>query len=145
MNLNGGRRIDLQNHSTLSDGALEPMELLRHAVKLDFRAIALTEHVGGTNVERMVERLLQVEERARSLPVVFIPGVEITGVLPSDIPELARRAKQAGARLVLVHGETLMGGAQPGTDLAAAQCPDVDLIAHPGFLPEVAARPGRPE
>ena len=139
VNLDGAKRIDFQNHSTLSDGVLEPLALLRRAVQLNFHAIALTEHVDARNVERMVERLLQVQSRARSLPLIFIPGVEITGVQPNEIAALARRARLAGARLVLVHGETLMGGALPGTNLAAAQCPEVDLIGHPGFLSEEAA------
>ncbi len=143
MNLNGAKRIDFQNHSTLSDGVLEPLALLQRAVQLNFHAIALTEHVDAHNVERMVERLSQVQVRARSLPLIFIPGVEITGVPPDEIAAVARIAKLAGARLVLVHGETLMGGALPGTNLAAAQCPDLDLIGHPGFLTEEAARAAR--
>jgi putative hydrolase len=143
VNLNGAKRIDFQNHSTLSDGVLEPLALLQRAVQLNFHAIALTEHVDAHNVERMVERLSQVQVRARSLPLIFIPGVEITGVPPDEIAAVARIAKLAGARLVLVHGETLMGGALPGTNLAAAQCPDMDLIGHPGFLTEEAARAAR--
>lgn len=143
MKLDGAKRIDFQNHSTLSDGLLEPMALLQRAVQLNFHAVALTEHVDARNVERMVERLILVQAQARALPVIFVPGVEITGVPPNEIAEVAKRARRAGAWLVLVHGETLMGGAQPGTNLAAAQCPDVDLIGHPGFLSEEAAYAAR--
>jgi histidinol phosphatase-like PHP family hydrolase len=36
--------------------------------------------------------------------------------------------------LVIVHGETIVEPVEPGTNLAAITCPDVDLLAHPGLL-----------
>src|SRR5207253_2216999 len=48
--------------------------------------------------------------------------------------------------LVVVHGETPAEPVEPGTNLAAVSCPDVDVLGHPGFLtPEeaqIAARNG---
>jgi len=52
----------------------------------------------------------------------------------ASIPELARRAKELGADHVVVHGESPVEPVEPGTNLAAATCPDVDILAHPGLL-----------
>lgn len=140
MNFNGAKRVDFQNHSTLSDGVLPPIELLKHAKKLGLGGIALTEHVYANKVESIVEKLLQVEKHTRALGIIFIPGAEVSLVPPDRICEIARRAKEAGARFVTVHGESLMGGTPPGTNLASAQCEYVDMIGHPGFLSDKAAQ-----
>ena len=145
MNLNGFKRIDFHNHTTISDGRLAPLQVLQRALELDFGAVALTDHADQNNVESIVEKILKAEEQARGLPafrqLTILPGVELTLVEPSEIASVAHRAKQAGARLVLVHGETAAGwGGAPGTNDAAAQCPDVDILAHPGYISEEAAR-----
>jgi putative hydrolase len=127
-------RIDFQNHSTVSDGALTPRDLVRHAHSLGVRGLALTEHVYLNRVENIVDQVLAVVDQAREYDVLLIPGVEVSLVPPDKICEVAKRAKQAGAKFVAVHGESLMGGTPPGTNLAAAQCQDVDMIGHPGFL-----------
>jgi histidinol phosphatase-like PHP family hydrolase len=61
-------------------------------------------------------------------------GVEITHVPPAEIPSLARRAKETGAGLVVVHGETPVEPVAPGTNHAACSCRDVDVLAHPGII-----------
>ena len=33
-----------------------------------------------------------------------------------------------------MHGETIVEPVEPGTNLAAVRCPDVDVLAHPGLL-----------
>jgi len=70
---------------------------------------------------------------------VFLPGVELTHVAPQSIAPLARAAKQAGAALVVVHGETIVEPVASGTNAAAVACPAVDILAHPGMItPEEA-------
>ena len=66
--------------------------------------------------------------------------VELTHVPPSKIGEAAKRAKSLGARIVIVHGETITEPVQEGTNRAALECPDVDILAHPGLLTEKDAR-----
>jgi putative hydrolase len=45
-----------------------------------------------------------------------------------------------GAKLVIVHGETIVEPVEPGTNLAALQSNSVDLLAHPGLItPDEAA------
>ena len=36
----------------------------------------------------------------------------------------------------MVHGETPVEPVAPGTNRAALECPDVDILAHPGFVTE---------
>ena len=136
------RRIDLHTHTLLSDGDLLPSEHLRRAVAAGYGAIAITDHVDTSNIEDVLLRLLTfAREQQSDFPIVFIPGVEITHVAPGTVAPLARRARELGAGLVLVHGETLCEPVAPGTNAAAAACPDVDVLAHPGLLePEDAER-----
>jgi histidinol phosphatase-like PHP family hydrolase len=43
--------------------------------------------------------------------------------------------------MVVVHGETVVEPVEPGTNRAAIECDDVDLLAHPGLISaEDAAR-----
>ncbi|MDD3398865.1 MAG: histidinol phosphate phosphatase domain-containing protein, partial [Candidatus Methanomethylophilaceae archaeon] len=65
-----------------------------------------------------------------------IPGVEITHVPPSKIDRLVKRARNLGARWVVVHGETVNEPVMEGTNLTAVSNPDVDVLAHPGFITE---------
>lgn len=75
----------------------------------------------------------------RHWDIVAIPGVELTHVPAPSIRGLAKRAKELGARIVVVHGETIAEPVEKGTNLAAVQSPDVDILAHPGLLtPEEA-------
>jgi putative hydrolase len=129
------KRIDLHTHTLLSDGALLPSEHLRRAVAAGHGAIAITDHVDTSNLEDVLSRLLTfAREQRDDFPIVFIPGVELTHVAPRTVGPLARRARDLGAGLVLVHGETVCEPVAPGTNAAAVRCPDVDILAHPGLL-----------
>ena len=66
--------------------------------------------------------------------ILAIPGVEITHVPKEDIDLAAREAKAMGARLVNVHGETVVEPVDPGTNSAAVNSSYVDILAHPGLL-----------
>ena len=69
-----------------------------------------------------------------------LPGVELTHCPPASIAKLARQAKASGAKIVVVHGETLVEPVPPGTNRASVECPDVDILAHPGLLTEEEAQ-----
>lgn len=126
---------ELHTHSFLSDGELLPSELIRRAYTRGCIAIAITDHADASNLERVVKELVKLaREQSDNLPITFIPGVEITHVSPPLIPRLARKAKELGAGIVVVHGETIMEPVCPGTNRAAVECPDVDILAHPGFI-----------
>ncbi|MBN1660510.1 MAG: histidinol phosphate phosphatase domain-containing protein [Anaerolineae bacterium] len=133
-------RVDLHTHSFLSDGALLPSEQLRHALVRGLGAIAITDHADDSNMEPLLRQLLEfAESGARAFDLAFIPGVELTHVPPADIGRLARRARRLGARLVVVHGETLVEPVAPGTNRAAVEAPGVDILAHPGLITEEEA------
>jgi predicted metal-dependent phosphoesterase TrpH len=61
--------IDLHTHSTASDGALSPPELMRAAKARGLTAIALTDH-------DTVDGLDEAREEAARQGVEFIPGIE---------------------------------------------------------------------
>jgi histidinol phosphatase-like PHP family hydrolase len=60
-------------------------------------------------------------------------GVEITHVPPARIGPLAERARELGADVVIVHGETLVEPVPKGTNRAAVEA-RVDILAHPGLI-----------
>jgi putative hydrolase len=126
---------DFHTHTTLSDGCLSPMELIRRALINDYRAIALTDHVGIGYLDRLVDEIASDCAVARAhWPILAIPGVELTHLPPAAIADAAGRAKERGACLVVVHGETVVEPVEEGTNKAALECPDVDVLAHPGLI-----------
>lgn len=125
---------DLHTHTIYSDGELLPIELVRRAAVLGYRTLAITDHADSTNVVRLIEELQPVRESAKSYGVAILIGVELTHVPPAEIPILAERAREHGADIVVVHGETTVEPVAPGTNRAACTCEYVDLLAHPGLI-----------
>ena len=126
---------DFHTHTSLSDGKLSPMELIRRAVVNEYKCIALTDHASVGSLSRMIQEILEVCTLARSSwDILAIPGIELTHVPPQAIAETARQAKEMGAWIVVVHGETIVEPVPPGTNKAAILSPDVDILAHPGLI-----------
>ena len=126
---------DFHTHTFLSDGVLSPIELIRRALVRGYRAMALTDHVGLGNVEFVVKTLvIDCEQATRRWDILVLPGVEITHVPKDDIDLVARTAKEMGAKLVAVHGETPVEPVEPGTNEAALRSNFVDVLAHPGLI-----------
>jgi histidinol phosphatase-like PHP family hydrolase len=126
---------DFHTHTFYSDGSLSPLELIRRASAAGYHAIALTDHVGQGSLVRVLQEIREDCALATDhWDILAIPGVELTHLPPQVLPEAARRAKELGASIVVVHGETLIEPVIKGTNLAAVQCPFVDILAHPGHL-----------
>jgi len=126
---------DFHTHTSLSDGALSPMELIRRALDREYQAIALTDHAGLGYLDRVIAEIAGDCALARAhWPILAIPGVELTHLPPQAIGEIAMRAKELGAWLVVIHGESIIEPVQKGTNKAALQCPYVDILAHPGLI-----------
>lgn len=145
--VNTTKRIDLHMHTLFSDGSLLPSELLRRAVVCGHRAVALTDHADSSNLAHLLTSMHTfLEQQGATYPLEILVGVELTHVAPESIAPLAYRAKEMGADVVVVHGETIVEPVAPGTNLAAVNCPAVDILAHPGFLTleeaHIAARRG---
>lgn len=133
--------FDFHTHTYLSDGALSPLSLIWEARTRGYTVIAVTDHVGLGDMERVLSVLVrECQVATREMGVLAIPGVEISYVPPPLIPQAARQARELGARVVLVHGETPVEPVPPGTNRAALECPEVDILAHPGLIPEEVAR-----
>lgn len=131
---------DFHTHTFLSDGDLSPVELIRRAVVRGYRAIGIADHAGPGNVEWIVRQLVQdCRFCERHWDIVCLPGVELTHLPPGAIRDVAAAARGAGAKLVVVHGETPAEPVEPGTNLAAVRCRDVDVLGHPGLLTEEEA------
>ena len=126
--------IDLHTHSLFSDGELLPSELVRRLEGMGYSCVAITDHVDSSNLDFVVPRMVQV---ARDLnprqPVRVIPGVEITYAPPTLIDSMVRKARELGAEMVLVHGETMVEPVPEGTNKAAILS-GVDILAHPGLI-----------
>jgi histidinol phosphatase-like PHP family hydrolase len=131
---------DLHTHTILSDGEMLPSELVRRMAVLGYTTVAITDHVDTSNAVSVVKTLLDVQESARLFGVRLLCGVEITHVPPSQIALVARQAREAGAEIVLVHGETTVEPVAPGTNHAACTCSDVNVLAHPGLITHEDAR-----
>lgn len=127
-------QYDFHTHSLLSDGEMLPVELIRRMAVLGYTTVAITDHVDASNTTEVIEKLLPIKGSARLFGVRLLCGVEITHVPPKEIPKLARLAKESGADIVVVHGETPVEPVAPGTNRAACGCRDVDVLAHPGML-----------
>ena len=109
------------------------MELIHRALVKGYSAIAITDHVALGPLGRVIQEISDDCALARAYwDILAIPGVELTHVPPQAISEVAQKAKQMGAWLVVVHGETFMEPVEKGTNLAAVQSPYVDILAHPG-------------
>ncbi len=128
-------RAELHTHSIFSDGELIPAELVRRAKVLGVNAIAITDHVDMTNVEFVVRNVVKAAELTDD-SIMVIPGVEITHVPPSKMDKVIADAKRFGAKWIVVHGETVAEPVESGTNLQAVKNPDVDVLAHPGFITE---------
>lgn len=131
---------DFHTHSFFSDGALLPMELIRRAHVSGYSAMAITDHASASNIEELVEKITRDCDLAwEEWGFRVLPGVELTHCPPRSIARLAARAKSVGARIVVIHGETLVEPVPPGTNRASVECPDVDVLGHPGLLTEAEA------
>jgi len=132
--------IDLHSHTFLSDGELGPAELVRRVEMRGFRCICLSDHVDNGTVDLTVPVLVRAaRELSAAMTLRVLAGCEITHCRPEHIAAIARRAREHGADLVLVHGETPVEPVIEGTNRAAIEA-GVDILAHPGFITEADAR-----
>ena len=132
---------DFHTHTFLSDGVLSPIELIRRALQVGYRVMAITDHVGPGNLEWVLKTLIEdCAMASKRWDILALPGVEITHVPKEDIDLLASEARYIGAKVVNVHGETIVEPVEPGTNLAAVRSKSVDILAHPGLITPDEAR-----
>ena len=126
--------IDLHTHTFFSDGELVPTELVRRASVAGYTAIAITDHADKSNTKWLLENIVDiVDEIGDANNIQVLAGVELTHVPPQSIAEVAQFARDHGAEIILVHGESIVDPVMPGTNLAAIKA-KVDILAHPGLI-----------
>jgi putative hydrolase len=131
--------IDLHTHSIFSDGELVPAELAQRAYAAGYEVLAITDHVDHSNIDFIIPRIIKVCSMiTQAGKIKVFPGVEITHVDPAQIGDLANEARKSGAKLIVVHGETIVEPVPAGTNLAALES-SIDILAHPGLLTEEEA------
>jgi histidinol phosphatase-like PHP family hydrolase len=127
-------RAELHTHTLLSDGELLPIELARRALVKGTKILAFTDHVSLSNLERVIDEARRDAELASEWGMKVLVGVEVTHVPARRLDEVVAKARRLGAEIVVVHGETISEPVERGTNMAAVLNPDVDILAHPGFI-----------
>jgi histidinol phosphatase-like PHP family hydrolase len=126
---------DFHTHTFLSDGELLPMELIRRAVVNGYTALGIADHVSDSTVDRVIaEAKRDAALGKRHWGIEVLCGCEITHVPAAEVAGVARRAIEAGAQFVVVHGETVVEPVETGTNRAAILSGSVDILAHPGLI-----------
>ncbi len=130
---------DFHAHTYLTDGDTSATDMWTEAYRLRHRVQAMTDHVGLEDPRRLLRQLREESRAFDGTPLTTVIGVEITKVPPRLIARAVRAARRAGAEIVVVHGETPNEFVLPGTNRAALELNDVDILAHPGLLTEEEA------
>jgi putative hydrolase len=129
-------RVDLHTHTLLSDGELLPIELARRAFVMGHKAMAFTDHAALSTLERVINEARLDADLADAWGIQVLVGVEITHVPASRMDMVISRARKFGAEIIVIHGETISEPVEKGTNRAAVLNPEVDILAHPGFITE---------
>lgn len=126
--------IDLHTHTLLSDGDLIPAEHIRRAEVRGYRILGIADHADLALLPEILPLLREAARRENELGrMEVLAGVELTHVRPIHIAEAAAKARELGAQIVIVHGETIAEPVLPGTNRAAIEA-GVDILAHPGLI-----------
>lgn len=121
-------------HSLFSDGELLPSELARRAANLNHEVITITDHVDYSNVEQIPQIQKAIDDINANWNIKVVLGAEVTHVPTESIDGVAKKAKDLGAQIVVVHGETLNEPVIEGTNYAAVNSEYVDILGHPGLI-----------
>ena len=128
--------IELHAHTLFSDGELIPSELVRREEAMGVRVLNISDHVDVSNVDHVVPRIAKAAaELSKLTSVTVLAGAEITHAPPAQIASLVKTARELGAQLVTVHGETISEPVLPGTNHAGIEA-EADILAHPGLISE---------
>jgi len=112
--------IDLHTHTFFSDGVLSPSELVYRAKCRGYSAIALTDHIDYSNADFILPRMVKTcKILSQNYGILAVPGAELTYVPPKLIKEFAVECRKLGAKIVVVHGETVSETVPPETNFYA--------------------------
>ncbi len=104
------------------------------------QGVVISDHVDYSNIDFVIPRLVKIcKELTGTMKLKVKAGAELTHISPKELPRLVKLARELGAELVLVHGETIVEPVQPGTNRAGIEA-GADVITHPGLITEEDAR-----
>jgi putative hydrolase len=127
-------RIDLHTHTLQSDGELLPIELARRAAVMKHEALAITDHADPSNIDRIIKETKRDVPLAAEWDLDLLVGVELTHIPARRMDAVVKMARKAGADIIVIHGETISEPVEKGTNHAAVNNPEVNILAHPGFI-----------
>ncbi|MEW5819769.1 MAG: histidinol phosphate phosphatase domain-containing protein [Cyanobacteriota bacterium] len=133
--------IDLHIHTFHSDGVMLPSEVISKAVQMNYKAIGITDHADESNLEELIYNFKTFLKMTPSNELEVLMGVELTYIYPEDIETVAQKARDLGAQLVLVHGDSIIEPFNEEINQAVVEAPKglIDILVHPGFItPEQA-------
>ncbi|MBF0205903.1 MAG: histidinol phosphate phosphatase domain-containing protein [Oligoflexia bacterium] len=134
--------IDLHTHTNFSDGALSIEQHLELAGARGYDYIAVTDHVTAELIPQILPLIIDGCRRFNQNThhkLRALPGVELTHLPAEEIPAAVTLARKLGAKIVGVHGETIIDEIIVGTNHYAI-VGGADFLAHPGILSEEDAR-----
>jgi histidinol phosphatase-like PHP family hydrolase len=103
---------------------------------MGFTAIAITDHVDSSNIETVVPQIVKAcNEINKHWKIKTIPGFEITHTPVEIIGDLVKEGRALGAKIALLHGETVVEPVKKGTNHAGVLA-DIDILVHPGVIDE---------
>jgi histidinol phosphatase-like PHP family hydrolase len=85
-------------------------------------------------MEWIVESVARDCKKADAWGIEAITGIELTHVPVRYIDQAVRKARKAGAEIIVIHGETPVEPVERGTNYEAVSNADVDILAHPGMM-----------
>ncbi|AEH06774.1 histidinol phosphate phosphatase domain-containing protein [Methanothermococcus okinawensis] len=134
-------RYDFHTHTVFSDGELIPSELVRRAKVLNHKAIAITDHGDASNYKELIYKTTLAKEELKNYwDIQLIVGIELTHIPAKSIPKMAKKCKDIGAEIVVVHGETIVEPVEEKTNYYTSLSEDVDILAHPGLIDDETAQ-----
>ena len=131
---------NLHCHSLLSDGALLPSEVVVRYAAAGYKVIAITDHADYSNIKQLTAAIIEFTKRwPKEFNIKVLPGIELTHLPPEQFKPLVKIARDAGIKIIVGHGETLMEPVIKGTNRACLEA-GVDILAHPGLITKEEAK-----
>ena len=130
------KRIDFHIHTFHSDGVMLPSEVIAKTAQMGYQAIAITDHADESNIEELIFNFKTFLKMTPPENLEVLIGVELSYIYPEDVVQLATKARELGAQIILVHGESIVEPHFGDINQAVVDAPEglIDIIAHPGFL-----------
>ena len=115
--------IDLHVHIAVSSIPRTPGlpvgEALRFAALNGYRAVGLILRSSELDMPPLMPLAKDIKRLSLHANIEAVLGVELVHIPPALLPEAVDNVREAGAGLVLAHGETLLEKVEEGTNFAA--------------------------